>query len=335
MPNVRISTVDFARGLLAIGVLFYHTLIYEGGPALPQIGRHGVYAFFVISGFALYTSYRDRLATPAEVRAYFLARLWRIAPLYYTAVVLSVMAFGTDGVSLSRLFFNASLLMGLANPGEASMVVGGWSIGIEMVFYLIFPAVVMIAAGSVRRLAAITIVLILAQLAFANHVLSGTTLVDAWGPYTQPIAFGGYFAAGCLLAECYRRAPQWKGASASWGITFAALLIIAAAPSNSEAILTGLVGAALVLATIVLVAGIAFLPEPKGSFRDVAEWVGRLSYPIYLLHPIVYHYAAKIPVAETHIPVTFLVTVALSDLVNRAIERPAMRFSKSLRRVAT
>lgn len=329
MASKRIVTVDFLRGLLAVGVLFYHTMIYEGGPALPQIGRYGVYAFFVISGFALYTSYRDRLGSAAEVRAYFVARFWRIAPLYYTAVILSVAAFGVTGLSLTKVFLNVSLLFGFANPGETTMVVGGWSIGIEVAFYALFPVIV-IACNGLSRFAAATAILLVAQVIFANHILAGTTIVEAWNAYTQPLCFAGYFVAGCLLAEVYRQRPEWKGSPASWSIFGVALLAFIVAPRDSEAILTGPVGIVMTVSALSLVAGTAFLPEPQGTFRRFAEWLGGISYPIYLLHPIVYNFASKVPIAGAHIPLTLLATVALSHLVNRAIERPALRFAKSM-----
>ena len=329
MTPQRTVTVDLLRGILAVGVLFYHTLISEGGPALPQIGRHGVYAFFVISGFALYTSYRDRLGSAAEVRAYFLARFWRIAPLYYTAVALSVAAFGASDALLTKAFLNASFLFGFANPGETSMVVGGWSIGIEMAFYALFPVIVL-ACNGLARLAVVAALLLVAQVIFANHILAGTTLVDAWNAYTQPLCFAGYFVGGCLLAEVHRQRPEWKGSPAAWSICGAALLAFIVAPQDSEAILTGLIGVGMTAAALALVSGAAFLPEPQGVFRAFAEWLGGISYPIYLLHPIVYNFTAKVPIAGTHIPLTLLATVALSHLVNRAIERPAIRFSKSM-----
>lgn len=331
MSQNRIVTVDFTRGLLAIGVLFYHTLIYEGGPALPQIGRHGVYAFFVISGFALYTSYWDRLGSAGEIRSYLLARFWRIAPLYYTATVISILVFGTEDLAWSKVFFNVTFLMGFANPGGTSMVVGGWSIGIEMVFYALFPVLVPVCAGKLLRLGLLTGTLLVGQIIFANHVLGGTALINAWVAYTQPIAFAGYFAGGCLLAECYRRQADWKGSWVAWLTAIVSLLAFAAAPADSETILTGIVGAGLTLAALAFVCGVAFMHEPRGVFRDFAEWIGRLSYPVYLLHPIVYHFVAKFPLAEVHILGTLFATLALSDVVNRVVERPAIRYARQLR----
>jgi peptidoglycan/LPS O-acetylase OafA/YrhL len=38
----RILTVDFARGLMAVGVMLYHLLYYEGIISLPQLGSYAV-----------------------------------------------------------------------------------------------------------------------------------------------------------------------------------------------------------------------------------------------------------------------------------------------------
>jgi peptidoglycan/LPS O-acetylase OafA/YrhL len=80
---------DFITGLRAVA-MFMVILIHSGGAGLRElggfgnnfvdVGRTGVYIFFVISGFSVAQSY---LCSQGFI-PYFLKRMFRIIPLYYT-----------------------------------------------------------------------------------------------------------------------------------------------------------------------------------------------------------------------------------------------------------
>lgn len=105
-------------------------------------------------------------------------------------------------------------------------------------------------------------------------------------------------------------------------ILFATPFYLVEVPSPRE-LLIGKTGAVLMVSTIFLVASIAFLPEPHGILRRFADLVGRVSYPVYLLHPICYtairYY--EIPLfGWERLAAAFVTTVFLSYLVNSQIE---------------
>lgn len=325
----HVRTVDFARGVCAIGVCAYHILYYERIANLEIISLYAVYAFFVISGFAMYVAYRNRLADNQSLRTYFLRRFWRIAPLFYTANLIHLFLRPAD-FSVGKLVLNGMLALGLANPGTTSIVTGGWSIGIEMVFYILFPGILAAAASRIRHLALLFGTALIAQFAFVNQLYASGNF--DWVLYTQPIAFVGYFVAGCLLGEIYRRFPIWKGAG--WWFVVAALALVpfavVEAPTSVD-LLIGWRGALLTLATIILITAVAFMPEPAGLVDPIAQWFGRMSYPIYLTHPLAYIWVSQNITgagSSTRLVITVAITVALSEVVHRGIERPAIRYSR-------
>jgi peptidoglycan/LPS O-acetylase OafA/YrhL len=86
---------------------------------------------------------------------------------------------------------------------------GGWSIGIEMVFYVLLPFVVMMRPSPKALIIASAIVMVF-SLAFVNFTLLGHQAFDAdlWSAYTQPAAFAGYFVAGNAIGAFYNSAPR-------------------------------------------------------------------------------------------------------------------------------
>ncbi|MBL0934851.1 MAG: acyltransferase [Rhizobiaceae bacterium] len=329
----HVRTVDFARGICAVGVCAYHLLYYEQIANLDRVSFYAVYAFFVISGFALYITYRDRLGVAGEMRTYFIRRFLRIAPLFYTACVAQFLLSPQSVDGWLKAALNFLLVFGAANPGATSLVTGGWSIGIEMVFYVTLPVILALAGGRLGVLAILCGLSLLAQIVFINQ-LHLTGRFD-WALYTQPVAFFGYFVAGCLLGEVFLRRPDLKGSMLTVPLALAcALPFVIISVATTVDLLVGWVGFILTLATVGLVVAVAFMPEPKAMLRPVAIWLGRMSYPIYLIHPLAYMVTLKLLPSggsAAQIATTLIITVVASELVNRYIERPAIGLGKRAR----
>jgi exopolysaccharide production protein ExoZ len=320
----HIATVDAARGAMAFAVMAYHLLSYQRIVTIDRVAYYAVYGFFVISGFSLYVRYRDSLVDMKALRAYLIRRFFRIAPLFYCVVALQLLLEPRPAEWVNRLLLNLTFAFGLANPGANSLITGGWSIGIEMVFYLVFPIMLAVSATSLPRLLAIAAVGIAAALAFIN-----TTASANWVTYSQPVAFFGYFAAGAALGEVFVRYHHLKGSLVSIVASAVCLLpFLLVQSETSVGLLVGWRGLLLMASAIALISAIAFLPEPTGRLLWLAQLLGALSYPVYLLHPVVY--------AQTEggkmwrLPVTVVATVVLAYLINRYVEWPARRYGGRL-----
>ena len=150
----RLSTLDALRGFAALSIFIFHFFgLYptKWPSSLAPLDRIvvsyfglGVPLFFALSGLSLYIGFfRQRISTNF-LRSFFIRRFCRIVPLFYAAVIMSVAIFQSRGARqpLEDILITASLLFGLIPGRHESIVSAGWSVGVEVLFYLAFPLIV-------------------------------------------------------------------------------------------------------------------------------------------------------------------------------------------------
>src|SRR5438067_1887408 len=141
----RVQGFDMLRGLCAIGVACYHIFKWRDGFEMSSLGTYGVYVFFVLSGASMYVAYSRKFAQGYNSGKFIVLRFVRLAPLYALVLSFTTAKAITNGKSIYDAagtgLLNLSFLFGLGNPTLISAVNGGWSLGIEFVFYFIFPLV--------------------------------------------------------------------------------------------------------------------------------------------------------------------------------------------------
>ena len=151
----KLDYVDSLRGIAIIMVVVVHTSLSIEGlnksvAAILFYFRTGVQLFFILSAFTLSLSITKR--HDGNIRFY-IRRFFRIAPLYYLAIpvyylvthlvawpVKTTMETYSDFTPLNVLA-NFLFIHGVVQSANNSIVPGGWSIGTEMLFYLIFPLI--------------------------------------------------------------------------------------------------------------------------------------------------------------------------------------------------
>jgi peptidoglycan/LPS O-acetylase OafA/YrhL len=144
--------IDALRGYAILGVLMVHSA--QSVPprhnflhALMAGGGRGVQLFYIASALTLCLSWRFR-STHEEypTRNFFIRRFFRIAPMFYLAIILYVLLNGfapsywaPNGIKWWFVLVTALFLHGFYPETIDSVVPGGWSIAVEMTFYLAFP----------------------------------------------------------------------------------------------------------------------------------------------------------------------------------------------------
>ncbi|WP_371372134.1 acyltransferase family protein [Sporomusa aerivorans] len=139
--------IDVLRGFAILLVMLVHTSqIVEGLTdsvmRLFSNGARGVQLFFIASAFTMFYSLEKRRMEKNCVINFFIRRFFRIAPLFYCAIIYygifgSVWNKATPEIGniiTSILFIN-----GWFPSWINSLVPGGWSIAVEMTFYLFIP----------------------------------------------------------------------------------------------------------------------------------------------------------------------------------------------------
>jgi peptidoglycan/LPS O-acetylase OafA/YrhL len=306
---MRIDGFDFLRGLCAITVAIYHMLSWSGTAHLHSWGLFGVYIFFVLSGASMVVAYRDRFANGLAPSQFLLLRFARLAPLFLLVVAMK-MVIRPDHDNIVQ---NASLLFGLGNPGANSLVIGGWSVGIEFVYYLMFPLLLSLSQSRGRWWIALLIAVV--QVAFVNEVLAAVTLEKAWVAYTQPLAFIAYFYVGCLIGSRVLDGNISKKSEPLFAAVF--ITILMASDSSAATTLTGVRGLLLCLLALLAVHFAAGLTVP----RRLAGFLGEISYGTYLFHPFAYFAIIKLgaPIAVT-IAASLVVSAACAYVSFRLYE---------------
>ena len=142
-------------------VILVHTsnaLILDSGvlSILSKYGQMGVQLFFVASAFTLCLSFSKRKDEHAPVLAFYIRRFFRIAPMYYLGIagyciLRTLINYVNSGEVIVpgqytpiNIMANALFFHGVYEPGNNNIVPGGWSIGTEVLFYLIFPLLMLL-----------------------------------------------------------------------------------------------------------------------------------------------------------------------------------------------
>ena len=117
--------------------------------AITNAGAYGVHLFFVASAFTLFSSLQQRSRSEKRPTLnFFLRRFFRIAPPFWLAILFYVWWKGTGpqywaphGIGWLDVLATACFAHGWSPTMINSVVPGGWSIAVEMNFYLLVPFV--------------------------------------------------------------------------------------------------------------------------------------------------------------------------------------------------
>lgn len=138
--------IDALRGFAVLGVILTHC-----GYEIPGLshfaqnlaieGSRGVQLFFIVSAFTLFHSYSKRKAREVNCGLnFFIRRFFRIAPMFYLALVYYLYVSNSfSSVSWAHLLSVLTFTNGWHPHWINSIVPGGWSIAVEMTFYLTVP----------------------------------------------------------------------------------------------------------------------------------------------------------------------------------------------------
>lgn len=150
MTKQRAIGLDYLRIFLALLIFFFHSRDYcsvKYGIVDGFIGNGAtsMSAFFMLSGWALYITYRDKNFSDLQnLKTFFLKRLVSILPLYYIVSLLfcvfvgketlwqNIVLFPIEGLGLQSLIAGT---LPLTHNG------GTWFISCILVCYLVFPFV--------------------------------------------------------------------------------------------------------------------------------------------------------------------------------------------------
>ncbi len=280
--------LDGVRALAALMVIVCHFCQQSAiqGPWI--FGQTGVDLFFVLSGFLITTIL---LLAPTrdwhEVRTFYIRRTLRIFPLYYGFLIVSA-AFGYIHSLWFWLYLqNIPFKLGIPISGPGHF----WSLAVEEQFYLVWPALVFLLPRQwlIKTLWGIVAVALLFRILMEGfHLHSAFLIVFS--------RFDG-LAAGALLAAYYQRGILQRHRLRL--LILAAFSVVAIGmdwwafhgqgngwhEASKFTLVTSFYASAV---------GYLLISGPTLTSRMLCwkplRYVGKVSYGLYVLHPIVFHF---------------------------------------------
>lgn len=149
---LRVDALDSARGWAILGVIAIHisqAAHLDSGllHTLAINGDMGVELFYVLSAFSLMMVFQAReTAGHYGLKGYFIRRFFRIAPMFWIVLLISALLFfgnksywSPSGIDIVDILLTAIFLHGVSPETVNAVVPGGWSVAVEVLFYLILP----------------------------------------------------------------------------------------------------------------------------------------------------------------------------------------------------
>jgi peptidoglycan/LPS O-acetylase OafA/YrhL len=346
--------VHALRGLAICLVILVHT--YGAGqnglpaflrPILEQ-GARGVQLFFVASAFTLFYSFDQRKAREKSTVPFFVRRFFRIAPMYYLGIAYFLWQDGwgdrywlgqQDSITAGNVLANVFFVHWLNPYWITSLVPGGWSITVEMTFYLCVPLLFGFIRSLDRAASALCVSLLLC---FGLHVLlTRVPLISdrfiweyylfLYFPAQLPVFLMGIMGFFIVIRHDYRLRPGTLlllGVTVPLVITYYQYAYV------------------LWFAAFFTVLLIVLARHPyKVLVNRVTELIGEVSYSAYLVHFAVLHWMQKwgvldllptnrqlLAVLNLGLKYTLVLgaTLGISYIFHQVVELPAQRFGKRL-----
>ncbi|HDR8931676.1 TPA: acyltransferase [Burkholderia vietnamiensis] len=336
------------RFFAAAAIVALHAAQVPGFPSSNFGGftlNHGVSFFYVLSGFILQYSYRDR---EIQWSQFFTLRVARIWPLHVCALALALALRWSDLTSWIHANMSAWSLASVVfllqawSPSSATYFgINGvaWSLSVEMFFYACFPLLTV----AFRRRPWLALV---AMLAVRVAYIYGTWSVEALHEYSgglytiNPMSRILEFAIGIFATEMWMRARE-RSVRAPATLEIGALAAVALADLATMPIVNQLWGfippvrtTAYVMAPDVAIAVmLCVFASGRGmvsralAYRPLM-WLGQISFAIYLVHqPIQWAVSSLLQAIGPWgmLLVSVAMSIAVGAAAHRFIEKPAYR----------
>lgn len=325
----RVPALDGIRGIATLTVLIGHFLFQDvyGESWWWPVGHSGwlgVDLFFVLSGFLITGILLNRKGKPRYFREFYRRRILRIFPLYYFALLLSVIAIVVIDQQPHRLYtgydslgwflaFIPNIALALKNEWLWQTNYVGlshlWSLAVEEQFYMVWPLVVLLLPR--KALALLCAVLI--WVGYYIRVETDIQFNGEWtiASYVLPWCKMDGLAGGSLLAILMKSgyitfAPLQKQLvrDISFGAAMVVFYLLIAGNSHwrSEYV-------------AVMFIGVLYLAlSPDSAVRKLCErpflmHIGTYSYGMYVFHQMFrmpYEWGIKAPLIATGMPMAMV-----------------------------
>jgi peptidoglycan/LPS O-acetylase OafA/YrhL len=344
----RYDFIDSIRGIAALCVVFEHVLGILAKHMGPEqvafadaivnrfgFGKFGVVLFFIVSGFVVPFSLRG--PRWQGLRHFAISRFFRLYPAYWVSILaaLILIPWALDPpASVGSVLVNLTMLQQFV--GVPNLMLLYWTLQIELIFY-VFCAFVFVCGQldkprMIFRYALIFLASALGLAAARYHFALKLPVAVPLG--LVMMCFGLLYRRGFLEQEAdAKRYAYWL-----LGL-FGALMPVIALLAYNQDMGFGERWTVYTVSYLSAVVAFIFLTTFMRLRQPFFVWLGRISYSVYLFHPIViFLYRRTMGEALYALPILlhFVIvsglTLGLCHLLFIYIEAPSVLLGKRLTR---
>ena len=311
--SLHLPGLNGMRAIVALFVLFSHTTLalssfglnsYIFGhtanntPKSLNLAGYGVSIFFTLSGFLItYLLLLENQEKSVNIRYFYIRRIFRIWPLYYLYLLICIITFWIFDISFrtDTLLFYIFLLSNIPFIMETSIPLLGhyWSIGVEEQFYIFWPWIVKKAKTNLLKYT-IGLTILLIGLKIGARLYEKFYAVS-WPYLTISVTRFHCMLIGAVGAILYFRKNSFFISLATNYFTqiFSWIVIIIIALNRFH--IASVIDSEIIcfISLFMIIAQITKKNRLINLENKIADSIGKISYGIYIIHPLVIFYFSK------------------------------------------
>ena len=346
-PIKSLDSLTSLRFLAAFVVFIYHSQFLANNLNRFHFGEIGVGFFFLLSGFIMSYVYFQKLrkGNSHEVVKFYVARIAKLYPLHILTFLISLpLVFSAYGVIIGgptnwnlvgAAISNLTLTQAYSSNIETLYSYNGvtWSISVEMLFYLLFPLIILFIGKRYQVLNKNNLRLSMAIL------LTAMVLINIFVPIAfvnSPLYRLSEFAIGTLAGIFFLKYGSKAGKSKKINPTVLEIIAVVAFAVSLGSFQYAILPKGVTIVTYILPATIfliyTFALQAGAISKFISNkafvFLGNISFSFYMIHMLVLRYMNGIGSIRSTF-YSLIITLFASAALYLLFEEPARKFVKS------
>lgn len=328
---------DSLRGIFALLIVWHHYAPMSGIAYSADFGNTIVLFFFMLSGFGITLSWKDKIA--GKGREFLAKRCVKIFPIQWLTVIFYLI-FGINIISWWAVPFHLTLTQSAMLPWQINFTMNtpSWFLSSLSFCYLFTPVILKFAVKH-KNTFLFLLICAIAVFSFLVYVLPDT-IGRRWLTYINPGARLLDYSCGMALALFWNNIKNGVSKYSSYGYTIVEIALIGLMfVFMLDTDLFKYNRYAFIRYPVVL-GIIAVLSIKKGYVSQMLQrkwlaWLGGISMSIYMMHGFVLHFTT--PIASMPLGLktvfTYFCILAVSYIVEKGLSYCSRYFNRLAEKV--